>query len=55
MALIIAIIVIVLLFGGGGYYGMGQGYYSGAGFGGIGIVGLLLIIAVVWFLSGRRV
>ncbi len=53
MTLLLIIIVIAVLFGGGGYYGTTAGWYGNGGFSGIGIVGLLLIIAVVWLLAGR--
>ena len=52
MILLIAIVLIVLIFGGGGYYGMGRGYYGGPVFGGIGVGGIILIVLLVWLLSG---
>jgi transposase len=53
MKLILLIVVIGLLFGGGGYYGERVGYYGSAAFGGIGLVGIILIIATVMLASGR--
>ena len=49
MPLLLIILLVLLLGGGGGYYG-----YStyGAG-GGIGILGAVLIVALVVFLFGR--
>jgi len=52
MPLILIILVIVLLFGGGGYYygrgaGWGAPHYSG------GLLGLILIIVLVLFLTGN--
>jgi hypothetical protein len=45
--------VIVLLFGGGGaYYGPRYGW-GGYHYGGIGIVGIILIVLLVWLLLGR--
>jgi hypothetical protein len=52
MKLILLIVVIGLLFGGGGYYGERVGYYGSAAFGGIGLVGIILIIATVMLASG---
>jgi Protein of unknown function (DUF3309) len=52
MGLIILIILILLIFGGGGYYGYGAGWPS-YGYGGIGLGGIILIILVIWLLSGR--
>jgi hypothetical protein len=45
MSLLLIIIVVVLLFGGlgGGYYGYRGGYYDGGGFGGIGLIVLVLV------------
>ena len=48
---LILIVVLVIVFGGGGYYSYGN--YGPAYGGGIGLVGILLIILVVWALSGR--
>lgn len=51
MSLIVILIVLLLLFGCGGFYG----YRSGAPWGapGIGLFGIILIILLVMFLSGR--
>jgi hypothetical protein len=51
LSVILLIIVLVIVFGGGGYYGYGN--YGPAFGGGIGIVGLLVIILVVYLLLGR--
>lgn len=46
MNVIVLVIIIVLLFGGGGYWGFGYGGpYMG---GGIGLLGLLLILFLVF-------
>ena len=51
LPVIILIIVLVIAFGGGGYYAGGNyGPYYG---GGIGLVGLLVIILVVYLLLGQ--
>ena len=52
MNAILLIVVLLLLFGGGGGY-YGYSYYGGAGLGGV--LGLVLIIAIVfWLVGGRR-
>ena len=51
LPVILLIIVLVLVFGGGGYYSYGN--YGPAFGGGVGIVGLLVIILVVYLLLGR--
>jgi hypothetical protein len=52
MTTILLIILLVLLFGGGGGY-YAHSLYGGAGLGGV--LGLVLIIAVVfWMVGGRR-
>jgi hypothetical protein len=51
MSLIVVIIILVLLFGGLGFHS-GWGYYGAGPLGGIG--GLILIIVVVWLLTGGR-
>lgn len=53
MPLIAIIIVLLLLFGGGGFYGFNSGLYGGAGFGGISLLGIILIVLVIYLLSGR--
>ena len=52
MPLILIIIVIVLLFGGGGYY-YGRGANWGPSHYGGGLLGLVLIIVLVLFLTGN--
>lgn len=51
---IVVILVIVLLGGVGPYFHSGLPYRPGYGYGngGIGIIGILLIIALVWLLFG---
>ena len=51
LPIILLIIVLVIVFGGGGYYGYGN--YGPAFGGGVGIIGLLVIILVVYLLLGR--
>ena len=52
--MLLLIILLILVFGGGGfgYYGQRQGWYGGTGFGGI--IGLVLVVAVLLWLFGRR-
>jgi len=52
--LILIVVVLLVVFGGGGsyYYGSSAGW-GPSHYGGIGIVGLLLIVFVVWLLLGR--
>jgi len=52
MPLILIIVVIVLLFGGGGYY-YGRGANWGAPHYGGGLLGLVLIIVLVLWLTGN--
>ena len=48
--MLLLIILLVLLFGGGGgFYGYRSGYYGGRG---IGLVGVLLIVLVVFLAMG---
>ena len=49
MELILIVVVVVLLFGGGGGY---YGYSRWGSGGGLGIVGTVLLIAVVLYLAG---
>ena len=51
LPVILLIIVLVLVFGGGGYYSYGN--YGPAFGGGIGLVGILVIILVIYLLTGR--
>jgi hypothetical protein len=52
MGTILLIVLLVLLFGGGGGY-YAHSLYGGAGLGGV--LGLVLIIAVLfWLVGGRR-
>ena len=52
MGTILLIVLLVLLFGGGGGY-YAHSLYGGAGLGGV--LGLVLIIAAVfWLVGGRR-
>lgn len=52
MGPILLIVILVIVFGGGGGY---YGYRTWGPTGGIGIVGVVLIIAVLWYLfSGSR-
>ena len=52
MGTILLIVLLVLLFGGGGGY-YAHSLYGGAGLGGV--LGLVLIIAIVfWLVGGRR-
>lgn len=48
MSTILIIVLLILLLGGGGYYGHSR--YGGAGLGGV--LGLVLVIAVVVWLVG---
>ena len=53
MSTILIIIVLLVLFGGGvGFYGRNQGWYGNGGFGGI--IGLVLVIALILYLLGGR-
>jgi hypothetical protein len=54
MNLLIIVIVLVLLLGGGGYYGGYYGPYNYGTYGPTGLLPILLIIVVVWFLLGHR-
>lgn len=49
--LLIVIVLLILLGGGGGYYGYHRGAYA-AGPYGYGLVGLLVLIAIIWLLFG---
>ena len=52
MSTILIILVLILLLGGGGYYG--HSTYGGAGLGGV--LGLVLVVAVVvWLVGGLRI
>jgi len=48
MSLILVVLLVLLVLGGGG------GYYYGGPRVGTGIGGLLLVILLVWFLTGAR-
>jgi hypothetical protein len=50
--LLLIIILLLLIFGlPGGYYGYRRGYYGGRHYG-FGLVGLLILLAVLWLLFG---
>ncbi len=51
MSLLLIIIVLLILFGGLGY-SSGWGYYGAGPYGGIGT--LLVIILVIWLVTGGR-
>jgi len=51
MGLILIVIVLVILFGGGFYSVDGNYPYRGPG---IGIGGVLLLILLIWLLTGHR-
>ena len=50
MSTILLVIILILVFGGGGGY-YAHGRYGGAGLGGV--LGIVLIALVVWWLLGR--
>ena len=44
MPLILLLVIVLLLFGGGGFYGFNSGLYGGGAYGGISVLGLVLIV-----------
>ncbi len=51
MSLLLLIIILLVVFGGLGFHS-GWGYYGAGPYGGIG--GLLVIILIVWLITGGR-
>jgi hypothetical protein len=50
MTLVVVLLILLLLFGGG--YGHSAGWY-GEGYGGISLVGVIVVILIVLLLTGR--
>lgn len=51
--MLLILIVLLVVFGGGfGFYGRNAGWYGNGGFGGI--IGLVIVIAIVLWLFGGR-
>ena len=47
--MLILLILLILLFGGGGFYGYSNGYYGPRG---MGLMGVLAIVLVIWLVMG---
>jgi hypothetical protein len=47
--MLILLLLLIVLFGGGGFYGYRSGYYGSRG---MGLVGILVIVLVIWFVMG---
>ncbi len=47
--MLILLLLLIVVFGGGGFYGYRSGYYGSRG---MGLVGILVIVLVIWSVMG---